>query len=129
MQLVSGLSGIATSQVSSGRTTTHHMIPVVRNSLFFCWAMIARHQLRHATCRKPQPKWVVSVEDYRKELVTSLTSARELEAQSIQKAQERYKRHYDRRVTYTTTLMRVGDWVLVHMPHEETGPQRKLSRP
>ena len=24
-----------------------------------CWAMIVGHQLRHATCRKPQPKWVV----------------------------------------------------------------------
>ena len=61
--------------------------------------------------------------------MTSLTSARELAAQSIQKAQERYKRPYDRRVTYTTAPMRVGNWVLVHMPYEETGPQRKLSRP
>ena len=53
----------------------------------------------------------------------SLTSARDLAAQAIQKSQERYKRNYDRRSTYTTTPWRVGDWVMVHMP------QRKLSRP
>jgi hypothetical protein len=43
------------------------------------------------------------VEDYREELVLSLTSAWDLAAQSIQKAQERYKRNYDKRSTYTTT--------------------------
>ena len=59
----------------------------------------------------------------------SLTSAWDLAAQSIQKAQERYKRNYDKRSTYTTTSLRVGGWVLVHMPQDESGPQRKLSRP
>ena len=75
------------------------------------------------------PAQVTSVEDYREELVLSLTSARDLAAQAIQKSQERYKRNYDRRSTYTTTPWRVGDWVMVHMPQDESGPQRKLSRP
>lgn len=59
----------------------------------------------------------------------SLTSTWDLAAKNIQKAQEHYTRSYDRRATYTTTVMRVGDWVLVYMPQDESGPHRKLSRP
>ena len=38
-----------------------------------------------------------TVEDYREELTTSLTSARKLAATSIQRPQQRYKKHYDRK--------------------------------
>ena len=94
--------------------------------------LLLGHDCRTPTeaCYLPDtPAQVTSVEDYREELVLSLTSARNLAAQSIQKAQERYKRNYDKRSMYTTTPLRVGDWVLVHMPQDESGPQRKLSRP
>ena len=94
--------------------------------------LLLGHDCRTPTeaCFLPDtPAQVTSVEDYREELVLSLTSARNLAAKSIQKAQERYKRNYDRRSTYTKTPLRVGDWVLVRMPKDETGPQRKLSRP
>ena len=67
------------------------------------------------------------VEDYREEVILSLSSARELAAKAIQKAQKRYKTQYDRKST--KRKYRVGDWVLVKFPHEETGKQRKLSRP
>ena len=94
--------------------------------------LLLGHDCRTPTeaCYLPDtPSQVGSVEDYREELMLSLTSARDLAAQTIQKAQERYKRNYDKRATYTTTPMRVGNWVFVRMPQEETGPQRKLSRP
>ena len=94
--------------------------------------LLLGHDCRTPTeaCYLPTtPAQVGSVEGYREELMISLTSARSLAVQAIQKAQERYKRNYDRKATYTTTPMRVGDWVLVYMPQEESGPNRKLSRP
>ena len=67
------------------------------------------------------------VTDYRKELTESLQHARKLAATSIQKTQKRYKKYYDKKTTSTT--YDVGDLVLVHFPQEESGSQRKLSRP
>ena len=72
----------------------------------------------------PEP---VNMEDYREQLIVSLSSARKLAASSIQAAQVRYKKYYDKKshpVKY-----QVGEWVLIRFPHEETGRQRKLSRP
>ena len=65
--------------------------------------------------------------DYRKELMVSLTSARELATSTLQKAQSRYKRQYDR--TARNTSLSIGDWVLIRFPQEESGRWRKLSRP
>lgn len=56
-----------------------------------------------------------------------LSSARELATKAIQKAQKKNKRLYDRKAT--DRKLRVGDWVLVKFPHEETGRYRKLSQP
>lgn len=57
----------------------------------------------------------------------SLSSARELAAKTIQNAQAKYKNYYDRNVRKTE--LKVGDWILVYFPHEETGRNRKLSKP
>ena len=67
------------------------------------------------------------VSDYREELMTSITSARELTAKTIQRAQARYKHQYDRHARKAT--LRIGDWILVRFPQDETGWYRKLSRP
>ena len=64
---------------------------------------------------------------YREELMVSLSSARELAASSIQEAQKSYKTQYDKRVRVVD--FRLGDWVFVRFPEEETGRNRKLSRP
>ena len=58
----------------------------------------------------------------------SLSSARELAAQSIHAEQQKSKDHYDRNHYVCDKQYQVGDWVLVRFPHEETGAQRKLSR-
>ena len=68
-----------------------------------------------------------SVEDYRQETVLSLSSARELAADAIREAQKKYKRLYDRKASVVD--FRVGDWVMVRFPQEESGKNRKLSRP
>ena len=69
----------------------------------------------------------VPVCDYREELIRSLSSAREIACQSIREAQQRYKSQYDEHsqpVSY-----KLGDWVLVRFPQDESGRLRKLSRP
>jgi len=71
----------------------------------------------------------VSTEDYRENLTLSLSSARELAACSIQAEQQKSKTRYDESHHVSTKQYQVGDWVLVRFPHEETGAQRKLSRP
>ena len=68
-----------------------------------------------------------NVSDYRQELILSLAMARKLAAESIQKAQRKYKAQYDKKAKPAD--YRVGDWVMVHFPQEESGALRKLSRP
>ena len=68
-----------------------------------------------------------SVEDYREELILTLSSAREAALDSIRAAQRRYKSQYDRRAD--DYQYRVGEWILIRFPSEETGRLRKLSRP
>ena len=68
-----------------------------------------------------------TIEDYREELVVTLTSARDTALESIHKAQRRYKGSYDRKSDHYT--YHIGDWVMIRFPSEETGRLRKLSRP
>ena len=65
--------------------------------------------------------------DYREQVVLTLQSARDLAVRAIKKAQDRYKRHYDTGARCTS--FKIGDWVFVRFPQEETGRLRKLSRP
>ena len=74
----------------------------------------------------PTPLTVTDVDDYREELVFSLSTARRTAANSIKAAQSKYKKHCD--VRATPYQYKVGSWVFVHFPQEETGTQRKLSR-
>ena len=59
------------------------------------------------------------VDDYREELMLSLSSARNIATQSIQKSQQQYKKYYNNKAT--STKFRVGQWVLVKFPQEESG--------
>ena len=87
-----------------------------------CWSPqeAALLPLSHST----QP---TVIEDYREELVLTLSSARETALESIRKAQQRYKDTYDRKSDSHSYW--VGDWVLIRFPVKETGKLRKLSRP
>lgn len=68
-----------------------------------------------------------SVEDYREEVIRTLSTARRLAADSIQSVQKKYKAAYDKKSTPTTYSL--SDWVLVKFPQEETGRNCKLSHP
>ena len=61
------------------------------------------------------------------ELVLTLSSARQTALETIRKSQQRYKAQYDHKTD--GYKYRVGDWVLIRFPGEETGRLRKLSRP
>jgi len=75
----------------------------------------------------PEPLAMTDVGDYREQLILSLSSARELAVTNIQAAQRRYKKYHDR--TANQREYKLGDWVLVRFPHEESGRLRKLSQP
>ena len=66
---------------------------------------------------------LVDVDDYREEVVMSLSEARRMGVE----AQKRYKAQYDKQVT--PSKLRAGDWVFVYLPAEDMGRMRKLSRP
>ena len=69
----------------------------------------------------------MDVSDYREELMLSLSSVRQLAASCLQRAKARYTRSYDQKTQGTT--VRMGDWVLIHFPHDESKCWRKLSSP
>ena len=67
------------------------------------------------------------VMDYCEEFTMSLSSARKLAAEAIHQAQKKYKGDYDKKTLPRD--YRIGEWVLVKFPADETGQMRKLSRP
>lgn len=75
----------------------------------------------------PRPAYLVDLDDYKSELVRALSSAWKTASECIKSAQKHQKTVYDRHAK--TIDYRVGDRVMVHMPHEATGKAAKLARP
>ena len=75
----------------------------------------------------PKALGPTDVSDYREELILSLSSARALANKTNTQAQSRQKAQYDKRAV--SPKLKVGDWVLIYFPEDETGKFRKLSRP
>ena len=86
-------------------------------------------------CRSPSeaalfpttPIQPADITDYREQLMLSLSEARSEAAKAICKAQQTYKKQYDKKAKDTS--LHVGDWVMVKFPQDNTGKRRKLSRP
>ena len=70
---------------------------------------------------------LVDISDYREQLVEMLSSARTMAAKANREAQHKYKHQYDK--VATNPRCKVGDWVFVYFPSEETGKLHKLSQP
>jgi len=68
-----------------------------------------------------------NITDYREQMVLSLSSAWKLVMKSNQNAQKQYKLQYDK--IAATSKLKIGGWVLVYFPQDETGKMRKLSQP
>ena len=93
---------------------------------FLLYGMDCRYPTE-AALMPPSPIEPTDVSDYREELILALSSARQLAAEAIQRAQVKYKRNYDRSSRVST--LKIGDWILIRFPQEESGALRKLSRP
>ena len=70
---------------------------------------------------------VTNVSDYREQMMQSLSTARNLAMKTNGEAQQRYKLQHDKAAK--TYKFKVGDWVLVYFPQDETGKSQKLSHP
>ena len=75
----------------------------------------------------PTSPYLVDVDDYKSELVQGLSDAWKVAKEHIQSAQGHQKKTYDRHAK--PPRYKVGDRVMVHMPHEATGKAAKLARP
>ncbi|KAL5515979.1 hypothetical protein EMCRGX_G001235 [Ephydatia muelleri] len=75
----------------------------------------------------PKEVQTTNVEDYREELVLCLSTARKHACDALKKAQQRYKQQYDKHCH--PVQYKVGDWIMVRFPQDESGKSRKLSRP
>ena len=71
--------------------------------------------------------YVIDPEDYKVELMSNLTDAWKNAQENIAKAQTHQKSQYDRHAS--ENQVQVGDRVMVLMPSELQGKDRKLARP
>ena len=106
------------------RNTPHDSTGEKPSFLLFGWDCKSPLE---STLLPAEPVQPTTVEDYREELMLTLASARQSALEHINRAQTRYKTQYDRKTA--PVKYRVGDWVLLHFPAEESGKKRKLSRP
>ena len=75
----------------------------------------------------PRSPYVTSVDDYKTELTVGLTEAWKQARLNIKKAQKRQKLHYDKQAKIID--FQPGGRVMVYMPHEHQGKNRKLALP
>ena len=79
-----------------------------------------RHPMEAATLPTKPPS-LTDMSDYREELILSLSSARALAKKSMTRAQLVQQAEYNK--CSRPSKVRVGDWVMIHFPQEETGKQ------
>ena len=106
------------------RNTPHESIKEKPSFLLFGMDLWSPSQ---AALFPPSSLTPTTVEDYREQLITSLSVPRELAAASIKESQYQSKERYDRKAT--VRQFRQGDWVLVRFLSDETGRTRTLSQP
>jgi len=106
------------------RNTPHETTGEKLSFLLFGWDCRSPTEAAFLPAEAVTP---TSVCDYREELMLSLTLARKSALESIRRSQGKYKAQYDRKSS--DYQYRVGDWVLIRFPSEETGKLRKLSHP
>ena len=80
-----------------------------------------------AALSTPKSPYVVSVDDYKTELTIGLTESWKQARNNIKKAQTRQKSYYDRKAKEID--FQPGGHVMVYMPHEDQGKNRKLALP
>ena len=74
----------------------------------------------------PSSVYIVDLDDYKSELVYGLSDAWRVSKENINSAQSHQNAVYDQRAKEPG--YKVGDRVMVHVPHEATGKAAKLAR-
>ena len=80
-----------------------------------------------STLSMTRTAYQVDIDDYTSELVHGLSEAWQLARKEIQRSQKKQKYQCDCRAKLRN--FQAGDRVMVYMPYEQTGKNRKLSRP
>lgn len=75
----------------------------------------------------PPSAYATETDDYRHELIANLAAANEMATARLKQAQVRQKQYYDRQVPMSKFA--VGQRVLVYIPTEKMGKERKMNRP
>ena len=101
---------------------THHEESTGEKPSFLLFGVDCRTPTE-ATLLPPNPVEPIETDDYWEELIQNLSSARELAEVLAWVSKQRY----DSKTT--SRPYRVGEWVLIWFPKEETGCNRKLSQP
>ena len=80
-----------------------------------------------AAFAQPLSPYLVDIEDYRTELTVGLTESWKQAKRNVRKAQTKQKKYYDHRSKEIN--FKVGERVMVYMPQEAQGKNRKLALP
>ena len=80
-----------------------------------------------STLHSLPPLHMLDVGDYRTELVIGLSTAWDMARKSIEKVQSKQKFQYDKKAKVPS--YKISDRVMVYIPHEATGKDRKLALP
>ena len=82
-----------------------------------------------AALSRPKTRYQVDLDDYKTELVGSLSQAWELARVQVKKAQQKQKKYYDQHTS--ESRFQLGDRVFVYMPSEKQrkGKAHKFARP
>jgi len=91
------------------------------------YLMFGRHARHfHDLAFSPMDDKEQSIEDYRHELVEKLTLAWQVAGDNARAAKEKQKKYYDKRVTFSSDRLRIGDRVFLHVPYAPKGKCSKL---
>ncbi len=78
---------------------------------------------------QPMSPYLVDMEDYRTELTVGLTESWKQARQKIQRAQAKQKKYYDQHPRSRKVNYQIGGRVMVYMPQDTQGKNRKLALP
>ena len=98
----------------------------IEKAFLLLYGFDCRHPTE-AALLPPKTLGPTDVSDYREELILSLSSARALANKTNTQAQSRQKAQYDK--CAVSPKLKVGDWVPIYFPEDETGKFCKFSRP
>ena len=82
---------------------------------------------KEAAFLPPSQLQMSDITDYQEELTLAPSTAKNTAAASMQQAQRCYKKQYDK--DHKSLHVKIGDWVLIGFPADETGRNHKLSQP